>query len=159
MSALRNRMGEKTLVLGAGATGMSVARWLNRHGRSAVFADTRSSVDAAKIREALPDVEVVTEAGPEVLDGKSEIIVSPGVAEHEPLVLAGKARGIPMYSDIAIFASEAVAPIVAVTGTNGKSTVVSLLAHMCQQADMGFAAGGNLGTPARAYQGDRKSVV
>ncbi|MEL7311671.1 MAG: UDP-N-acetylmuramoyl-L-alanine--D-glutamate ligase [Pseudomonadota bacterium] len=148
MSPLRDSMGDQTLVLGAGATGMSVARWLHRHGRRAVFADTRSRVDVTGIRAALPDVEVVTEAGPDVLDGKSEIIVSPGIADHEPLVAAGKARGIPMYSDIAIFASEAMAPIVAITGTNGKSTVVSLLAHMCRQADVNFAAGGNLGTPA-----------
>ncbi|MEL7024323.1 MAG: UDP-N-acetylmuramoyl-L-alanine--D-glutamate ligase [Pseudomonadota bacterium] len=148
MNALRNATDDQTLVLGAGATGMSVARWLRRHGRSAVFADTRSHVDVEGIRQALPEVDIITDAGPDVLDGKSQIIVSPGIADHEPLVAAGKALGIPMYSDIAIFAREAAAPIVAVTGTNGKSTVVSLLAHMCRQADMNFAAGGNLGTPA-----------
>lgn len=148
MSEALNTTAEQTLVLGTGLTGQSIARWLQRTGRSAVFADTRERADAAAIQRELPDATVVAAADRSVLEGKTEVITSPGVAEHDPIIRASRELGIPVYSDIAIFAREAIAPVVAVTGTNGKSTVVSLLAHMCQQAGMSFSVGGNLGTPA-----------
>ena len=139
--------GAGRLVLGTGATAQSVARWLRRTGGTAVFADTRADADGGPIRSVLPDAPVVLSATAEVLDGAAEIIASPGIPDNDPLLLAARERAIPVHSDVAVFCRKAAAPIVAVTGTNGKSTVVSLLAHMCQQAKLPFVAGGNLGTP------------
>ncbi|MEM6817343.1 MAG: UDP-N-acetylmuramoyl-L-alanine--D-glutamate ligase [Pseudomonadota bacterium] len=152
MSTISDINTSETLVLGMGLTGASIARWLKRRGRSAVFADTRSAVDATAIRESLPNATVITDADTRVLDGKTEVIISPGVSDQDPIVSEIRAREIPTHSDITLFAQDAEAPIVAVTGTNGKSTVVSLLAHMCQQADVVFAAGGNLGVPVLDLQ-------
>ncbi|MEL6215173.1 MAG: UDP-N-acetylmuramoyl-L-alanine--D-glutamate ligase [Pseudomonadota bacterium] len=147
MSTMGDMQKRETLVLGMGLTGASIARWLKRQGRSAVFADTRLTVDTKAIYESLPDAVVITDADATVLEGMTEVIISPGVSDQDPLVSEIRARDIPTHSDITLFARDAAAPIVAVTGTNGKSTVVSLLAHMCQQADVAFAAGGNLGVP------------
>lgn len=138
-----------SLVLGLGATGQSVARWLSRRGQQARFADSRrdaAGLDA--LRSLLPDADVHT--GPfdvSLLDGIDRLIVSPGIRDGEPLLTAARERGLPVLSDIDIFVSEAKAPVAAVTGSNGKSTVVSLLSAFCEAAGVKALAGANLGTP------------
>ena len=76
------------------------------------------------------------------------LIVSPGVALREPVLLEAQARGVEVVGDIEVFARHARAPVVAVTGTNGKSTVTSLVREMAQAAGLAVRAGGNLGPPA-----------
>ncbi len=139
-----------SLVLGLGATGLSVARWLAARGLPARFADHR---DAAAGREAIgrlmPRAALHTGSfDPGLLDGVDRVIVSPGIPAREPLLAAARERGLPVLSDIDVFVSEAKAPIAAVTGSNGKSTVVSLLEAMCERAGVSALAGANLGTPA-----------
>ena len=76
------------------------------------------------------------------------MIVSPGVTLREPVLLEAQARGVEVVGDIEVFARHARAPVVAVTGTNGKSTVTSLVREMAQAAGLAVRAGGNLGPPA-----------
>ena len=139
-----------TLVLGAGVTGQSVARWLARRGLSASFADSRPAPEGVEeLRSALPGAEVHTGSfDTALLDGVDRLVVSPGIRDSEPLLQAARERGLAVLSDIDLFVQEARAPIAAVTGSNGKSTVVSLLAALCDGAGVRALAGGNLGTPA-----------
>ena len=141
--------GGDTLVLGVGATGASIARHLARLGRSARFADSREDADAGAVRDAMPGAETrLGSLQTQSLDGVGRIIASPGIPDHEPLLVRARAAGVRIVSDIDLFCDAASAPIVAVTGSNGKSTTVSLVAHLCETAGVPALAGGNLGTPA-----------
>ena len=76
------------------------------------------------------------------------MIVSPGISVQQPLIAAARQRGASIIGDIELFARVANSPVVAITGSNGKSTVTTLFAEMAQQASMQVRVGGNLGTPA-----------
>ena len=146
---LARDMAGDTLVLGVGATGASVARHLARQGREAVFADTRADADTRAVLEALPGSAThLGDLSGVDLAGVGCIIASPGIAPHDPFLQRAESAGVPIISDIDLFCDAAQAPIVAVTGSNGKSTVVSLVAALCEHAGVAAAAGGNLGTPA-----------
>lgn len=138
------------LVLGMGGTGAACARYFAARGRMAVFADTRTVPPGlAAIHAAMPAVETHAGQIPLKLPPHIEqVVVSPGVDLHLPLLQEARQRGIPVLSDIDLFVSEARAPIVAITGSNGKSTVTSMLGQMLAGAGMRVGVGGNLGTPA-----------
>lgn len=138
------------LVVGIGTTGLSVARYLKRHRRKARFVDSRREPPGiTELGSIDPAADVVTGQLPlSALEGVSRMIVSPGVADREPLLAAARARGIEITSDIELFVAEARAPFVAVTGSNGKSTVTTLLGLMCNAAGRRALTGANLGEPA-----------
>jgi len=138
------------LVFGLGITGMSVARYLKRKGIDALFVDSRSEPPGLdELHELLPDADVILGENATVqLSNINRIIASPGVADSEPMLTVARKVGIDVVSDIELFAQDAEAPIVAVTGSNGKSTVTTLLALMCDAAGMTALAGANLGEPA-----------
>ncbi len=138
------------LVFGLGITGMSVARYLKRKGIDALFVDSRSEPPGLdELHELLPDADVILGENATVqLSNINRIIASPGVADSEPMLTEARKAGIDVVSDIELFAQDAEAPIVAVTGSNGKSTVTTLLALMCDAAGMTALAGANLGEPA-----------
>jgi UDP-N-acetylmuramoylalanine--D-glutamate ligase len=101
-----------------------------------------------RLREELPDAALFLGGfRREVFEASDELIVSPGVALAEPLIQAAIQRGVSVLGDIELFAQAAQAPVIAVTGSNGKSTVVSLLGEMARCAGLRAAVGGNLGEP------------
>jgi len=138
------------LVFGLGKTGLSVARYLARCGRPAVYADSRESPPGlSELKAIAPDADVVLgEASAALPEGIRRIVVSPGLADREPLLVAAREAGVEILSDIELFVREARAPFVAVTGSNGKSTVTTLLGLMCEAAGTRALAGANLGVPA-----------
>ena len=138
------------LVFGLGVTGMSVARYLKRNGIDAVFVDSRSEPPGLdELNELLPDADVILGESTDVgLKTINRIIASPGVADTEPLLASARKSGIDIVSDIELFSQEARAPIVAVTGSNGKSTVTTLLALMGDAAGKTALPGANLGIAA-----------
>lgn len=138
------------LVLGLGVTGLSVARYLKRNGIGASFFDSRSAPPGLdELHELAPDAEVILgDSADALLKNITRIVVSPGVADTEPLLKAAREAGIEVVSDIELFAREARAPIAAITGSNGKSTVTTLLSLMCDAAGKTALAGANLGEPA-----------
>jgi UDP-N-acetylmuramoylalanine--D-glutamate ligase len=142
--------GSRALVLGLGRTGLSVARYLGRKGLEVRVADTRANPPGAEaLRAELPQAELLTGAfATTLLDGVVQVVVSPGLSVQEPVVCEAVARGLPVVGDIELFAREAQAPIAAVTGTNGKSTVTTLLAELANASGRRAIAGGNLGEPA-----------
>ena len=139
-----------TLVFGLGVTGMSVARYLSRNGIDAIFVDSRNDPPGLDdLRELLPEADVVLGENTVVrLNKINRIIASPGVSDSEPLLTMARKAGIDVVSDVELFVAEAQATIVAVTGSNGKSTVTTLLALMCDAAGKSALAGANLGEPA-----------
>jgi UDP-N-acetylmuramoylalanine--D-glutamate ligase len=142
--------GAQALVLGLGRTGLSCARYLHRKGLRVRAADTREAPPSLQaLREQCPTAEVRTGAfGNDLLDGISLVVISPGLPLAQPVIEEASRRGLPVVGDIELFAHEAQAPVAAVTGTNGKSTVTTLVAELARAARRRALAGGNLGEPA-----------
>lgn len=140
----------ENLVLGLGVTGLSVARYLKRNGVAARFFDSQSEPPGLdQLHDLVPDAEIILgDSAGAALENINRIVVSPGVADSEPLLKAARKAGIEIVSDIDLFAREARAPIAAVTGSNGKSTVTTMLSLMCDAAGKTALAGANLGEPA-----------
>src|SRR5262245_33415379 len=138
--------GDHVLVLGAERTGRAVYRFLRQRSASIVVADrspaTRESFAAANGVECLPDDD--TDA---LLRGVDLVVTSPGVPRHHPVLQKAFRRGTPVYSEIELAGRYLACPILAVTGTNGKSTTTTLLGAMCREAGYHTFVGGNLGTP------------
>ena len=122
----------------------------DRPHREQGFIDTRAEPPGVdELGRILPGADVFLGKVPRgLLKSTARIIVSPGIAEREPLLAEARAAGIEVVSDIELFVQEVTAPFVAVTGSNGKSTVTSLLALMFEAAGTRALAGANLGNPA-----------
>lgn len=147
---LKGQQRGRAIVVGLGRTGFSCARYLQSRGLDFAVTDSRPSPpESAALDQLAPDVDVRFGVFDEaLLDGASQVIASPGVSLREPFLMNAAARGIPIIGDIELFVREAKAPIAAVTGTNGKSTVTTLVGLMANAAGRRAIAGGNLGRPA-----------
>jgi UDP-N-acetylmuramoylalanine--D-glutamate ligase len=145
--------GRNALVLGLGVSGLSMARWLNRHGANVRVADTREAPPcAAQLQRELPGIPVATgNLRPESFHNIDLIAISPGVPTSELLVEAAANRGVPVVGDIELFAQAlpgiATAKVLAITGSNGKSTVTELAGAMCREAGLSTVVAGNIGLP------------
>lgn len=140
----------KRVIVGLGATGLSVARYLSSRGLPFAVADSREQPPGLDdFRQAYPDVELQLGAfSDEQFTGASELLVNPGIPLSEPAIAAAAKAGVRISGDIDCFHEAAKAPIVAITGSNGKSTVTTLVGDMADRAGLRVAVGGNLGTPA-----------
>jgi len=138
------------IVVGLGKSGMSLVRFLAKQGVSFAVADTRDNPpELATLRQDYPQVEVrCGELDVEFLCRADELYVSPGLALATPALQQAAARGVKLSGDIELFARNAKAPIVAISGSNAKSTVTTLVGEMAAAAGKRVAVGGNLGTPA-----------
>jgi len=142
--------GSLDLVYGLGASGLSIARYLARNDGNAIYVDTREQAPGMEaLKKLRPDADVrLGVQSDSVLEGVARIVVSPGIPDSDALLASARRKNISVVSDIALFVDEAKAPFVAITGSNGKSTVTTLVALMCEAAGKRSLAGGNLGTPA-----------
>jgi UDP-N-acetylmuramoylalanine--D-glutamate ligase len=138
------------IVVGLGKSGMSLVRFLANRGVAFAVADTRENPpELATLRRDYPNVEVrCGELDVEFLCRADELYVSPGLALATPALQAAAARGVKLSGDIELFARNAKAPIIAISGSNAKSTVTTLVGEMAAAAGKRVAVGGNLGTPA-----------
>ncbi len=147
-AAKKSKSTARDVVLGLGATGLSIARYLQRSDLDATFVDTRDEPPGIdELNELWPDAEIAL-GDVKLPKGADRVIASPGIADNHPLLAAARKSKLEVVSDIELFAREAEAPFVAITGSNGKSTVTTLLYHMCRAAGRAALAGGNLGEPA-----------
>jgi len=137
------------LVVGLGKTGHSIARYLKRRHINFVLFDTRSQVnDIDEFKIEFPGVEVYLEILPEKIYNQIEaVITSPGVDCNLESMQRLKSKGIPIYGDVECFAREVSSPVIAITGTNGKSTVTSLVGEMVRCFGIPVGVAGNIGTP------------
>ena len=138
----------RDLVVGLGATGLSIARYMQRNDIVATYFDSRDQPPGIEeLKEICPDAKVML-GGSRLPRSIERIIASPGVSDSHPLIAKALKKKIEVVSDIELFAEAANAPVIAVTGSNGKSTVTTLLYHMCRSDGREVLAGGNLGEPA-----------
>lgn len=152
--------GLRVLVAGLGVSGASALRYLMREGADVVVTDSRAApagVDA--LRAQFPQVEFRLGAfsAPQPLSQFAMAVVSPGIALEEPFVRELIASGVEIVGDIELFAralspitnhESPITPVIGITGSNGKSTVTTLVGEMAKAAGIRVAVGGNLGTPA-----------
>ncbi|MES2212971.1 MAG: UDP-N-acetylmuramoyl-L-alanine--D-glutamate ligase [Pseudomonadota bacterium] len=137
------------VVVGLGLTGFSCARFLARQGYAFSVVDTRPIVaQAAAFRAEFPNVTLSLGDIEPTLAKADVLVVSPGVPLTDPALQSCRARGVPMTGDIELFVQHTDVPIVAITGTNGKSTVTTLVADLLNAAGCYAVPGGNLGIPA-----------
>jgi UDP-N-acetylmuramoylalanine--D-glutamate ligase len=138
------------IVVGLGKSGMSLVRFLAKQGVAFAVADTRENPpELATLQRDFPQVEVRCGAlDVDFLCRASELYVSPGLALATPALAEAAARGVKLSGDIDLFARYAKAPVIAITGSNAKSTVTTLVGDMAQAAGKRVGVGGNLGTPA-----------
>lgn len=140
----------KAMVIGLGKTGLSCARHLRAAGYDVAVTDSRDQppcLDA--LREEIPDAAVFVGGFSDAALANADIVlVSPGVPLNDPFVTRVRDAGVEMIGDIELFTRTAQAPIVGITGSNGKSTVATLYARMAETSGKKVGLGGNLGTPA-----------
>lgn len=148
------------VVVGLGATGLSVARYLAHRGERFAVVDTRAEPPGlAQLRRELPGISVFAGEIPQsLLNAASELIVSPGLAPDLPFLLEAEAAGAAIRGDVDLFARAARAPVVGITGSNAKSTVTALVGAMAAAAGMKVGVGGNLGTPALDLLADDREL-
>jgi UDP-N-acetylmuramoylalanine--D-glutamate ligase len=137
-----------------------VARYLAPLDRAVCVIDSRAEPPGlSALRELCPEVRVgLATLDPSWLDGIERLVLSPGLSVDLPLVAEARARHIPVIGDIELFARAADAPVAAVTGSNGKSTVVTLARRLLESMGINALAGGNLGPPALDLLADHPDV-
>ncbi len=146
---------KKVLVVGFGKSGLSTARCLMRRGAEVTIGDMKPETELDKeILEEVRDSGIKLEIGGhriETFQGSDLIIVSPGVPlDIKPLV-AARESGVPISGELEIASRLFDTPILAVTGTNGKTTTVTLIEEIIKRSKRNLFAGGNLGTPLMDY--------
>jgi UDP-N-acetylmuramoylalanine--D-glutamate ligase len=143
--------GKHMLVVGLGASGASALRYLVREGARVTATDSRAApAGLAELQQQFPDVAFHCGAfgAPAPLSQYAEAVLSPGVALDEPFVRELAAAGVSLAGDVELFARAAKAPVIGITGSNGKSTTTTLVGEMALAAGLRAGIGGNLGTPA-----------
>ena len=139
----------KTAILGMGVTGMSVAAFLSSRGMLFDFADSRAEPpNLDRVKKDYPDVKLALGSfDKDFLMGFDRLIVSPGIALDEPALVAAREQGVELLGDLELFLEHAEAPVIIITGSNGKSTVTALLGQMAKDSGLSVGVGGNIGTP------------
>jgi len=138
-----------TVIIGLGKTGFSCAQFLSKKNQDIVVMDDRDQPPyLEKFKESLPHQQVILgRYEPSTLEQAQEVIVSPGVAVSNPIFDICRKKNINIIGDIEVFARECTAPIIAITGSNGKSTVTSIVGELATQSGINAVIGGNIGTP------------
>lgn len=139
----------RVAVIGLGLSGRSCVRFLLQQGIEPDLYDTRLEFDDAPLRALWPSARI--QRGPlraELLGDYQLLLVSPGIAVAHPAIQAAAERGGLIWGDVQLFAHFAAAPIIGITGSNGKTTVTSLVGEMAKEAGLKVAVGGNIGVPA-----------
>ena len=137
-------VGRRVLVLGLGDTGLSLARWVEREGGKARVADSRPNPPRRNDFGGELRTGVFT---PALLDDVDVVCISPGLSLEDPVIRQAVARNIPVLGDIELFAWYVREPVLAITGTNGKTTVTALTGHLLRSAGVDCEVAGNIAPP------------
>ncbi|MCI5158264.1 MAG: UDP-N-acetylmuramoyl-L-alanine--D-glutamate ligase [Candidatus Electrothrix sp. AUS1_2] len=151
------KAGMKSVVVGLGKSGSAAVRYLHRQGLE---------VAVSEFRETIPEAEqaVLAQCGVDLGTGLETgghraaffadadlIVPSPGVPANLPVLAAARMRGVPVVGELALAAGRIQAPVIAVTGSNGKTTVTGLIGHLLRSCGKKVFVGGNIGTPILEY--------
>jgi len=137
------------VIVGLGKTGLSYVRYLARQNEIFTVVDSREHPPGLQeLTQNFPEVKVELGAfNAKTFLNASELLVSPGVDLREPVLAQAIGQGVPVTGDINIFAQTVSSPIIAITGSNAKSTVVSLVGAMAEKAGVNAVVAGNIGKP------------
>jgi len=137
------------IVIGLGLTGVSCAKLLARNNERFMVVDTREKpANLAAFQQEYPNVKVLLGAlDKELLASASELVLSPGIAKDDPAIVYAVANGVKLIGDIDLFCRQVNAPIIAITGSNAKSSVTTLVGDMAKHAGLDVGVGGNIGLP------------
>ena len=144
----RALLGKKVGVVGLGKSGLAAARVLVREGAIVSAADEKAELGA--VGEALAALGVAVHAGPldpGLFASQALVVTSPGVPLSHPAFKAARGAGVPIIGELELAAGLLTEPLLAITGTNGKSTTTALTGHLCATAGLRTFTGGNLGQP------------
>jgi UDP-N-acetylmuramoylalanine--D-glutamate ligase len=151
---MRALNGARAAVIGLGDTGLSLARWLAGRGAQVEVSDTRTSPPGlAALRRELPHAKLRLGTEPDGAVARADIVaVSPGVDRRRGAIREAAARGVPVVGDVELFAQALsaradAAPVIAITGSNGKSTVTAMAGAICAAAGLKPVVAGNIGLP------------
>ena len=136
------------VVVGLGQSGLSVANYLTKQGYHVAVTDGQSHPALADQLPAAVDIRQFGAIDAELLQQAARIIISPGISLDTDAVAAARHANIPVVSDIQLFCEACTVPIVAITGSNAKSTVTTLVGQMAADAGVNVGVGGNIGVPA-----------
>lgn len=145
---------KKTLVVGLGMTGLATARFLHHHGAAVTVTDMASEEALVSSALELRQMGIRTELGGhcwESFESSDLIVLSPGVPHTHDFLTGARQKGIPVIGEIELAFRFIRDPIIAITGTNGKTTTTSLLGNMLSQCGMRVFVGGNIGNPLIGY--------
>ena len=143
-----NLNAKRIAVVGLGLSGLATVRFLLAHGVRPVLMDSRSKpAGLEQITADKVDGIYLGEFDANRLAQMDMIIISPGLATSHPAIRFAKAQGVEVIGDIELFARFNQKPVIAITGSNGKSTVTTLVAEMLQQSGINAVAAGNIGLP------------
>ena len=148
--------GKKVMVLGLARTGSAAARFLLRQGADVLVSDCRKESELQRETAALAGLPVryfLGGEGPAWLEGVDLVIPSPGVPQENPLLREASRRGIEIQSEIELAGRFIRAPLIAITGTNGKSTTTALAGEMLKAGGFNTFVGGNIGAPLIGFAG------
>ena len=141
------------IVIGLGVTGISCVELLVAKGDNFVVFDTRQSPPKLKqFQQDYPQVKVLLGAlDKDLLASASELIISPGIAKDDPAIAFAVEKGVKLVGDIDLFCREVTAPIIAITGSNAKTTVTTLIGEMAVANGIDVGVGGNIGLPVLEF--------
>jgi UDP-N-acetylmuramoylalanine--D-glutamate ligase len=149
------RQGMKVGLVGYGRAGRAVVHYLGQCGADLFVSDSRSFSELSRDeRELLEQFSAAYEGGNhsvEFLSNAEMVILSPGVAVEHPVIAEISASGIPVLGELALSAGKFRSPVIAITGTNGKTTVTELVGELLKAAGKKVFIGGNIGTPVIDY--------
>lgn len=152
--------GKTVLVIGLGRTGVATAGFLLERGVRVLAADEKPLAelgDGIDLLKGSATVELgIGQGDMSVLSRTDLIVPSPGVPPFNPLIVEGVRRKIPVVSELELAAGYVRKPIIAITGTNGKTTTTALVGEMLTHCGKGVFVGGNIGTPLISYVGGRQ---
>jgi UDP-N-acetylmuramoylalanine--D-glutamate ligase len=149
----------RTLVIGAGRSGVAAANLLAGRGVRVVINDAKPEGEVALAAQLDGSVETVFGSHPErLLDGVAEIVLSPGVPRSMALLRQADARGVPVISEIELAFRHLKGKVVAITGSNGKSTTTALLGEILREAGLPVVVAGNIGEPLSAAIAEAERV-
>ncbi len=146
--------GKKILIVGIGRTGLAAARFLHQQGAQIAATDTAAETELGDGIKELRQMGIDVELGPHrsaVFQKSDLIVISPGVSHTIEPVARARAQGVPVVGEVELAARFIRAPIVAVTGTNGKTTTTELLGQILQNSGFSTFVGGNIGNPLIEY--------
>ena len=144
------------VVVGLGQSGLSVAHYLAEQGYQVAVTDNQENPALADKLPATIDIRQFGAIDAELLQQAARIIISPGISLDNVAIAAARAANIPVVSDIQLFCEACTVPIVAITGSNAKSTVTTLVGQMAADAGINVGVGGNIGVPALSLLSDKE---